>query len=64
MKTKAQALRDLGRVVGDAVAIVRTLTVREAAERIWRPYGPSIEELMVQVEATGLCRKEPAAIAA
>ncbi len=39
MKTKAQALRDLGRVVAEVREIVSTLTVREAVERVWYP-GP------------------------
>lgn len=35
MKTKAQALRDLGRVVAEVWEIVSKLTVREGAERAW-----------------------------
>lgn len=58
MKTKEQALRDLGRVVADAVAIASKLTVREAAERVWRADGPSMEELMRRIAATGICRRE------
>lgn len=61
MKTKDQALRDLGRVVADAAAIVTQLTVRQAAERVWHPGGPSMEELMQRIAATGLCRSEAVA---
>lgn len=60
-KTKEQALRDLGRVVADAAAIVSKLTVREAAERVWRPEGPSMDVLMQRIAATGLCAREAAA---
>lgn len=64
LKTKEQALRDLGHVVGEAVAIVRTLTVQEAAERIWYPGGPSIEECIARAEASGLCLPDPIGAAA
>ncbi|WP_424937555.1 MULTISPECIES: hypothetical protein [Bacteria] len=58
-KSKEQALRDLGRVVAEEAAIVRTLTVREAAERIWYPGGPSMEECIRRAEASGLCKADP-----
>ena len=58
-KTKAQALRELGQVVAAEVAIIRTLTVREAAERIWYPGGPSMEECMRRCASTGLCKPDP-----
>lgn len=58
MKTKEQALRDLGRVVADEVAIVSKLTVREAAERVWRPDGLPMDKLMQRIAASGLCRRE------
>ena len=58
-KTKAQALRELGQVVAAEVAIIRTLTVREAAERIYYPGGPSMEECIRRVEGTGLCKPDP-----
>lgn len=63
-KSKEQALRDFGAVVGEAVAIIRTLTVREAAERIWYPGGPSMEECIARAEASGLCKPEPIGAAA
>lgn len=50
---------DFGRVVGEAAAIIRTLTVREAAERIWYPGGPSMEECIRRAEASGLCKPDP-----
>lgn len=55
MKTRAQALRDLGLVVAEVAAIVRTLTPEQAAERAWRPDGPPLEVLTEQIRATGLC---------
>lgn len=58
LKTKEEALRDLMQVVAEEVAIIRQLTVREAAERIWVPGGPSVEELMVRTAATGLCKDD------
>lgn len=58
MKTKEQALRDLGRVVAEAAAIVRTLAAREAAERAWRPGGPSVDDLTVSIREAGLCRDD------
>ena len=45
VKTREEALADLGRVVADEVAIITTLTPRAAAERAWHPGGPSVEEL-------------------
>lgn len=63
-KSKEQALRDLGRVVAEEAAIVRTLTVREAAERIWYPGGPSMEECIARAEASGLCRPDAVEAAA
>jgi hypothetical protein len=64
VKTKAQAMRDAGRVIGEALAVIATLTPREAAERAWVAGGPSLEALIAHAEASGLCRKEPAALAA
>lgn len=61
MKTKEQALRDLGRVVAEEVEIISKLTVREAAERIWYPGGPSMDELMDRCAASGLCKPEAVA---
>jgi predicted DNA-binding transcriptional regulator AlpA len=58
-KTKEQALRDLGEIVAAEVAIIRTLTVHEAAERIWYPGGPSMEECIRRAEASGLCKPDP-----
>ncbi|MGW9345842.1 hypothetical protein ACWGR3_30300 [Streptomyces albidoflavus] len=54
MKTREQALEDLGRVVGDELAIVATLTPREAAERAWHPGGPSVDELTRTIAASRL----------
>lgn len=55
MKTKAQALRDLGLVVAEVAAVVRLLTPEQAAIRAWTPDGPPLEELTEQIRATGLC---------
>lgn len=63
MKTKEQALRDLGRVVADAAAIISKLTVREAAERVYQQGGPSMDELMARIADAGICRAEPLAVA-
>ncbi|HWI29864.1 MAG TPA: hypothetical protein VNT50_00085 [Microbacterium sp.] len=52
MKTREQALRDLGRVVNEAHAISSKLTAREAAERAWHPGGPSVEDLTRQIETS------------
>ncbi|WP_300267456.1 hypothetical protein [Microbacterium sp.] len=59
MKTKAQALRDVGLVVAEVAAIVCTLTPEQAAERAWHQGGPSLAVLTEQIRATGLCREEP-----
>lgn len=61
MKTREQAMRDLGRVVAESVAIASQLTVREAAERVWYPGGPSLEERIERIAATGICRLAPEA---
>ncbi|WP_300267455.1 hypothetical protein [Microbacterium sp.] len=45
MKTREQALRDLGLMVAEFTAEFRTQTPEEAAHRAWRPDGPSMEEL-------------------
>lgn len=64
MKTKAQALHDAGRVIAAEVAVIATLTPREAAERAWVAGGPSVDELATYAAASGLCMQEPAALAA
>lgn len=51
-------MRDLGRVVAESVAIASRLTVREAAERISYPGGPSLDERMERIAATGICRTD------
>ncbi|MGB3376555.1 MAG: hypothetical protein WBA87_15625 [Microbacterium sp.] len=56
MKTKEQALRDAGRVIAKAMQELAQMTPREAAERVWVPGGPSIEELSARCAAAGLCR--------
>lgn len=40
MKTKRQALRELGIVVAEFAAVFMTQTPEEAAQRAWRPDGP------------------------
>ena len=52
MKTREQALQDLGRVVAEEMAIVAQLTPLEAAQRAWHPGGPSVEELADQITAS------------
>lgn len=61
MKTREQALRDLGRVVAEELAIIARLTPREAGERAWHPGGPSVDVLTEQIEAAGICRVRQAA---
>lgn len=56
MKTKEQALREVGLIVAEVAAIVRTLAPEQAAARAWRPDGLPMEELTEQIGATGLCR--------
>lgn len=51
MKTREQALRDLGRVIAESAAITSKLTPREAAERAWHPGGPSVDELTELIRA-------------
>lgn len=58
MKTREQALRDLGLVVAEWVEKTRKLTAREAAERAWRLDHPmSIDELTAHIESLGICRR-------
>lgn len=46
MKTRAQALRDLGLVIAEIAETTRHLTPREAAERAWEPSSSmSVDEL-------------------
>lgn len=64
MKTKAQALRDAGRVIAGAMAELASMTPREAAERVWQAGGPSVDELAARAAAYGICRADTAAAAA
>lgn len=45
MKTKGQALRELGTVVAEFTAVFMAQTPEEAAQRAWRADGPSLEAL-------------------
>lgn len=63
-KSKEQALREVAEIVAEEAAIIRTLTVREAAERIWYAGGPSMEECMARCASTGLCKPDPVEAAA
>lgn len=51
MKTRAQALADLGRVVAESAAISSRLSPLDAARRAWHPGGPSIEDLADRIAA-------------
>ena len=51
MKTRAEALQDLADYLAEVAETVYRLTPRESAERVWRPGGPSVEELTTQIEA-------------
>lgn len=57
MKTKEQALRELGLVVADAAAIFMKLTPEESAIRAWRPDGLPLVELTEQIRAVRAKRK-------
>lgn len=59
MKTRAEALRDLGRVVAEVAEIVRKLSPREVAERAWHPgHEMSLDELEEHAIKNKLCRPE------
>lgn len=60
MKTRPQALADLGRVVAESAAITAQLTPIEAARRAWHPGGPSVEVLADRI-AEARSRQERAA---
>lgn len=49
MKTREQALRDLGRVVAASHAITSKLTPLEAAQRAYHPGGPPVEVLAERI---------------
>lgn len=51
MKTRSQALRDLGLVIGEIAAQTAGLTPQQAAERAWRPDGPALDDLASQIAA-------------
>ncbi|WP_449408871.1 hypothetical protein [Microbacterium maritypicum] len=48
MKTRLEAMRNLGRVVAEVAAVTSQLTPLEAAQRAWRPDGPTVEVLAAQ----------------
>lgn len=60
MKTREQALDDLRRIVAEQGAILDRLTPMEAAQRAFRPGGPSLEELASEFAQTR-CRLSVAA---
>lgn len=45
MKTREQALNDLGSIVAAEIERIDSLTPEEAARQAWRPGGPSEAEL-------------------
>lgn len=53
MSAKARALAEVTRMVREQGLILDGLTAQEAAERAWRPGGPSIEALTQMAEARG-----------
>lgn len=59
MSAKARALSEVARMVREQGLILDGLTAQEAAERAWRPGGPSIETLTEMAEARG-CVSVPA----
>ena len=52
MKTREQALVDLGRVVAESAEISSRLTPLQAAERAWHPGGPSVAVLAARIAAS------------
>lgn len=51
MKTRSEALRDLGLVIAEIAETTRDLTPQQAAERAWRADGPSVDVLASQIAA-------------
>jgi len=49
MKTRSQALRDLGLVIAEIAEKTSSLSPRQAAERAWRQDGPSVDLLAEQI---------------
>lgn len=60
MKTRAQALHDLRLIVAEQGAILDTLSPEQAAARVFRPGGPSLEALAAEF-ANSRCRLPVAA---
>lgn len=56
MKTREQALRDLGRVIARSAAITSRLSPVEAAQRAWHPGGPPVGVLADQIAQTRAAR--------
>ena len=50
---KRRALHEVAQMVREQGAILDTLTAQEAAERAWRPGGPSVDELIQIAIARG-----------
>jgi len=51
LKTREQALHDVGRIVAAEVERIRALTPEEAARQAYRPGGPTVEELAAELRA-------------
>lgn len=51
MKTREEALRDLGRVIADEIAEASCLSVEDAARRAYHQGGPPLADLMTQIAA-------------
>ena len=57
MKTRSQALRDLGLVIAEIAEVTRHLAPRDAAERAWfSGHQLTLEELEVEIARS---RSEP-----
>lgn len=59
MKTREQALNEARRIVAEQGAILDTLTPMEAAQRAYKPGGPSVEEIAEKFALTR-CRLQAA----
>lgn len=53
MSARDRALREVAQMVREQGVILDGLTAQEAAERAWRPGGPSLETLVQIAEARG-----------
>lgn len=51
MTTRAEAIRQAGECLAEAVILRDSLPPREAAELAWTPTGPSVDEIEALIRA-------------